>query len=580
MKKRPFQNENYTAFAAILLFLLCVLLVVLIHVNPGFKRHADAITPFFILQPDSVTEEAIPDYAGVRRTYTFTIPETNTVTTTGARLTFYLRHTIAQFSVEDSMLVVDLSEENDPHIGKTPGNYWVSFPVRPVYAGKTVCITLTPVYDSVRDEVPSFMIITRDTLLTLMELPQDGLLLVLALIAIAAGLFLALMVLAMPLDRRDKHRIFLLGTVTVTAGLWKLCGLPTVTLLLDYLGIHKEIWFTGAVSYLLMLVLSLRLLTAMRTDGENRTGMRCFYLSAGIAALLVLLQLLRLAELHAVLIWFGIGMAALHLISLLGQKPDRSELLWLLPFFISLGVDLLIYRVTGSMRGAPAFLIWIILNLFLRGFSFVREAINRERELRKKEEELRDARIQSMMNQIRPHFIYNTLTSIYVLCKDDPDRAGRVVSDFTDYLQANFTAIAATEPTSFEDELRHTQAYVAVESMLYGDKLQVEYDTEYLAFRLPPLTLQPIVENAVKHGVGRGQASGHITIRSRAVDGGAEIVVEDDGPGYLPDAAADAQHIGLQNVRERLEIMCGGTLKIAERSGGGTVVTACIPRTE
>ncbi len=578
MKKRLFRNESCAALITASVLLICILLVVLIHRNPGFVRHADALTPFFILQPDSEIEEAIPEYAGVRRTYTFTIPETNTVTTTGARLTFYLRHTIAQFSVEDSSLAVDLSEVDTPHIGKTPGNYWASMPMRPAYAGKTVRVTLTPVYDSVRDETPTFLIITRDALLTMMELPQDGLLLVLSLISAAAGLFLALMVLATPLDRKEKRRVFLLGAVTVTAGLWKLCGLPTVTLLLDYLGIHKEIWFTGAVSYLLMLVLSLRILTMMRKEADNRIGMLCFYLSAGIAALLVLLQILRLTELHEVLIWFGIGMAMLHLISLFGQKPGRSELLWLLPFFLTLGVDLLIYLITGSMRGAPAFLIWIMLNLFLGGFSFVREAINRERELRKKEEELRDARIQTTMNQIRPHFIYNTLTSIYVLCKDDPERAGRVVSDFTDYLQANFTAIAATEPTSFEDELRHTKAYIAVESILYGDRLCVEYDTKYLAFRLPPLTLQPIVENAVKHGVGSGQAQGHILIRSRAENGCAVITVEDDGPGIGP-APEDAEaHIGLANVKERLEIMCRGTLDTAPRLGGGTIVIVTIPR--
>ncbi len=578
MKKRLFFNEYRAALVTASVFLLCVLLVVLIHVNPGFVRHADAVTPFFILQPDSVLEEAIPDYAGVRRTYTFRIPETHTVTTTGARLTFYLRHTIAQFSVEDSSLAVDLSEEGTPHIGKTPGNYWASMPMRPAYAGKTVRVTLTPVYDSVRDETPVFLIITRDALLTMMELPKDGLLLVLSLVSVAAGLFLALIVLATPLDRQEKRRVFLLGAVTVTAGLWKLCGLPTVTLLLDYLGIHKEIWYAGVASYLLMLVLSLRILTMIRKDADNRIGMLCFYLSSGIAALLVLLQILRITELHEVLIWFGVGMAMLHLVSLFGQKPAQSELLWLLPFFLTLGIDLLIYFITGSMRGAPAFLIWIMLDLFLGGFSFAREAIRRERELRTKEEELRDARIQTMMNQIRPHFIYNTLTSIYVLCKDDPERAGRVVSDFTDYLQANFTAIAATEPASFEDELRHTKAYIAVESVLYGDRLCVEYDTKYLAFRLPPLTLQPLVENAVKHGLGGGQPYGHIMIRSRAENGCAVITVEDDGPGIGPESEDSEEHIGLANVRERLEIMCGGMLDAAPRMEGGTIVTVTIPQ--
>ena len=105
-------------------------------------------------------------------------------------------------------------------------------------------------------------------------------------------------------------------------------------------------------------------LSAMR---ESRVSAVCFYLSAAAAALVVLLQIFDLAELHELLVWYGLGMAVLHLVSLLGRKPTRRELLWLPPFFLALGIDLLIWRVTGSMRNAPAFLLWIMLNLFVRG---------------------------------------------------------------------------------------------------------------------------------------------------------------------------------------------------------------------
>ena len=135
--KRTCTYHSYLAEAAALaVCLLCVLLVTLIHLNPGFTYYSSAVTPYLILQPDSVREEAIPDYAGIRRTYTLTMPDSNTVTTTGARLTFYLRHTIAQYEVENSTIKNDMAEKDSPHIGRTPGNYWVSIPVRPAYAGK------------------------------------------------------------------------------------------------------------------------------------------------------------------------------------------------------------------------------------------------------------------------------------------------------------------------------------------------------------------------------------------------------------------------------------------------------------
>ena len=561
MKNSAFFRRHAAELAAGLIALLCLLLVLLIHRDPGFTNYANGVTPFTILQPESVTEEAVEDYAGLRRTYTFTLPEAESLTTVGARVSFYLRHTVAAYSIDGTSLSNDLSEEEGFHIGRTPGNYWVNIPLRPAYAGKTLRVTLTPVYAGVRDDTPTFLVITRDALLTMIELPRDGLLLMLSALAIAAGVFLALVALALPLGAGDRKRVFYLGAVTAAAGLWKLCGLPVLTLILDYRGLQKEIWFAGASAYLLMLVLSLRLLTVIRGDGENRIGQLCFCLSAAVAAALLGLQMLGVLELHEILIPFGVGMAILHAVSLLGKKPSRSELLWLLPFFLALIADLVIFYLNGSMQKAPVFLIWMILNLFVRGVGFVRGAILRERLLRRREEELRDEKIRAMMSQMRPHFIYNTLASIYELCREDPDQAMQVIDDFTVYLQANFNAITATELIPFSEELRHTKAYLAVETALHGDDFSVDYDLETAAFRLPPLTLQPIVENAVKHGLGPGYCPVHIAVRTRVVPEGVRILVENDGAPYDPAAEREAQG-GLRILRERLELMCGGTLSI------------------
>lgn len=552
---------------------LCLLLIVLIHIHPGHRRYARAVTPFFILHPDSVVEESIPDYAGIRRTYTFTLPESDTATTTGACLSAYLRHTWAQIRIEGGASDYDLSEDARPHIGHTPGSYWISIPLRPGCGGKTARVTLTPVYAGVRDEVPTFMVITRDALFSKIELPKDALLLSLGCFAAVSGLFLMLTSLVLPLEAMDRRHVFHIGAVAVLAGLWKLCGLPVLALMLDDLGIQKELWYTGAVSYVLMLVLSLRI-AALTDNRPRRLG---FCLSAALAALLVVMQMAGVWELHEALIWYGVVMAILHILSLLAQKPVRRELVWLCPFFLTLGADLVIYRVTGSMRAAPCFLIWLILHLFARGFGFVRQALRRESLLRTREAELRDSRVQSMMNQIQPHFIYNTLTTIHVLCRDDPGLAMQVIQDFTTYLQANFTAISATDPIAFSDELEHTRAYIAVESLRYGDRLHMDYDLRHTAFRLPPLTLQPLVENAVKHGLGRGVAPEHILVATRAEEGQSVIVVADDGPGIGPGADDSEVHVGLQNVRQRLELMCGGTLRVENASGGGTIVTITIP---
>ena len=178
--------------------------------------------------------------------------------------------------------------------------------------------------------------------------------------------------------------------------------------------------------------------------------------------------------------------------------------------------------------------------------------------------------------QMRPHFIYNVMTSIYYLVDTDPRAAKDAIRDFSKYLHQNFSAVVKTENIPFEEELAHTQAYLAIEKMRFGDRLDVTYDTQSTIFSLPPLTLEPIVENAVKHGMDPDCDTLHILIRTRAVEDGHEITVLNDGAEFKP-VESDTDGVSLKNVCERLEMMCGGTLRITPRDGGGAAVTLWIP---
>ena len=190
--------------------------------------------------------------------------------------------------------------------------------------------------------------------------------------------------------------------------------------------------------------------------------------------------------------------------------------------------------------------------------------------------EIAQQRASIMVLQMRPHFIYNTMTSIYCLYSQDPEKAQQMVMDFTTYLRKNFTAVASAAPIPFSSELEHTRAYLAVEQAQYAKSLTVEYDTPHTFFRVPPLTLQPIVENAVKHGRDPNAGPLHISIRTRKTDTGSEITVSDNGCGY--DPADDSEpHVALKNIRQRLRLMCGGSLSITPNDGGGTTVTVTIP---
>ena len=193
-----------------------------------------------------------------------------------------------------------------------------------------------------------------------------------------------------------------------------------------------------------------------------------------------------------------------------------------------------------------------------------------------RQREIANQRNSIMVLQMRPHFIYNTMTSIYCLCDQNPKLARQVIMDFTTYLRKNFTAIASAEPIPFTSELEHTRAYLAVEQAQYEDSLFVEYDTPHKFFRVPPLTLQPIVENAIKHGRDPYAGPFHILIRTKKTDAGSEIIVADNGRGFNPDDDSEP-HTALKNIQQRLKMMCGGSLTITPNDGGGTVVTVVIP---
>ena len=216
---------------------------------------------------------------------------------------------------------------------------------------------------------------------------------------------------------------------------------------------------------------------------------------------------------------------------------------------------------------------WCILFLEL----FLMQEQNRRYLLQK--EELAREKTRVTVMQMRPHFIYNTLMSIYYLCQEDVGKAQRVILDFSSYLHNNFTAIAREDNVPFHDELEHTRADLAVEKARFEDKLYVEFDTPVTVFKLPPLTLQPIVENAVKHGISPDLDPLYLTVRTEDTGEGVRLTVEDTGPGFAP-SDNDEPLIALDNIRRRLKAMCGGTLYIEPREGGGTKVTVFVPLQE
>ena len=192
--------------------------------------------------------------------------------------------------------------------------------------------------------------------------------------------------------------------------------------------------------------------------------------------------------------------------------------------------------------------------------------------------QLAESRIATMMSQIRPHFIYNTLGSIEQLCKLDPPKAGELVHNFAKYLRGNFGELDNPKPILMSQEIEHVRHYISIENVRFPD-MTFTFEMNSDDFHIPALTVQPIVENAIKHGLMKLQNGGMIHVATYETDTEYCISVEDDGVGFDTRALLDdRKHVGLRNIRERLKVMVNGTLEIESTIGVGTKVVVKIPK--
>jgi LytS/YehU family sensor histidine kinase len=195
------------------------------------------------------------------------------------------------------------------------------------------------------------------------------------------------------------------------------------------------------------------------------------------------------------------------------------------------------------------------------------------------EKELSELNTTLMISQIQPHFLYNALNTIKYTIKKDPKVAESSIIKFSNYLRANMDSLTQKEPIPIAKELVHVKNYIDIEQLRFGDRLKIEYDIDEIDFNIPALTIQPIVENAIKHGLMKLSKGGTIKVVSYETEQSYCIRVEDDGAGFDTTVLLDErEHVGLRNIRERLKAMVNGRLEIESVIGKGTKVLVTIPK--
>lgn len=577
-----------TIISAIAVAALIILLGVTDNAEVTQTRNENGFTCVENYKCQEIPDDNAP--IGIRKEYTFTLD--NNIDT-GTTLAFYTVHQYVEVWIEEEK-VFSIMPSTDKHMIKTVGSNWTMIPVYREDAGKEVRIEITPVYESFRNRQVDFLIgselaIYKDRLIK--DLPQ----LVLGIMAVFVGVVFACVAGYNIRKKKRGKSLFALGIFSVMMGFWRL----TDTRFTPFLRKDKPVLFF----YVSVTMLMLGMIPLMKwiEDYFTKKSRRILnYYCIGVASLCLIqliLQFLGVFDIRENLYvtHVAIGVGVILTIGVVIYErikfPQKAKMPLgnKLPFICFAGVlaDVIAFYIKGNSSGLVYSLFAFLFYIVFMGIATMNnysekelELAEKERQLAEKDRQLTDRRIASMMSQIRSHFIFNVLTTISTYCKLDPKKADNALVRFSRYLRKNINIIEEEGLIAFDMELEQLEDYIALEQLRFEDRILFEKQIETSSFEIPPLTIQPIVENAIKHGLIEPGKSGTICLHTKRKIGYVEITVTDDGIGFVPEKCEKEESVGIRNVRYRLEHMVGGALTIESVPGEGTRVTITIPTEE
>ncbi|MDY2888487.1 MAG: histidine kinase [Candidatus Caccosoma sp.] len=323
-------------------------------------------------------------------------------------------------------------------------------------------------------------------------------------------------------------------------------------------GVIKKITKIVKISFLLIIIISL-LLVALEIIG--------IYNILLIFVPLMIVTILFLLVCCISTILYG-NSSYLHYFFIVFLFASEIELFNLIFGFVKLGVII-----------KPTFLILFLVYLLSELRNLV---INQQRieEAKSLENELKNSRASLAISQIRSHFIFNVLNAISGLCKYDPIKADEMIICFSRYLRNNIDFINDDSLVPFSSEITHLNDYIKLEQMRFTNKIRFDCENNINDFLIPPLILQPLVENSIKHGLLKKAGGGCISLNITKEGEYVAIVLKDDGIGFDTSKARNVNSIGIENVRFRLKNSINGMLDIESTINKGTTIIIVFPYME
>lgn len=559
------------------------LLIVAVLVASGFAHdfivRERAEGSFALVENAVLTQRNASDApTGVVNEYRFTLGDT----CHADALAFFINHHHISVYIDGSCVY---RVTGNGKLFRTTGGVYAVIPLTEDDSGKEVLVALSPLYANYQNESVDILIGSEAAIyrsVFLQAIPE----MVLSLCIVLTGLFLLSIAIYQTVRQNYISRMYAVGALSIFAGIWRFTYGKFIYLLLPE---HAVAVYTLSVISLMVIALAMLNCAEMPDRTRGKTAIRCASVAYCLIYLTQLaLQLFGICDLrqcltatHVTLLASAVVLFVSGLISWTRKAQGAGRLLgrsysWLLG--VGVIVDLLLYYFSDSSAGMLITLAAILIYSLMEGIRLFLHYIRQKSELEEMQTHLMLSRTTTMMSQIRSHFVFNILNAISGMCKYDPEKADETVVRFARYLRANISIMENDANIPFATDLQQLEDYVMLEQVRFGDKLEFYTDIETDDFLIPPLILQPVVENAIKHGVSKKLGNGTIILRTRDTGASIVITVEDDGVGFDMAELDKPTSVGIRNIRFRLEQLVNGTLELQSRVGIGTTATITIPK--
>ena len=460
---------------------------------------------------------------------------------------------------------------------------WNLVPIDAEYAGQLLTITQVSDYSRYAGVFDRVYAGSRDALRYL-QWRENGWGVILSAVLILLCLGLSIVVISARRHLKDHPQLLYYEIFAVTITLWNLSGNP---LLASYMGMNYMFWLVHMLMRMLLPVVWLLLLRTYMQTKRLLQLVDLGILAAGIGyVILTVLQVLGLLEFavtyEAVNVVCGIGFVLYTVCLILGWlKYRKAELRGLAVSNLVLCIAGLIrlfvrpnhlYQLEGTFWQISV-MVYCYLLLAAVIETYIRSVKQKVNQIEGEYQSQR-AEAVAMMN---PNFLFATLNLILTLVKKGSGQAAKLIFAFSEYLRYNLNSIREDTLIQFEEELSHIKTYLEIQQLRMPE-MELQIEDKFHEFYVPSRSLEAIVENAVKHGIGKNENRGKVIIRSYERRDSYAVQIVDEGVGFDTDMLYRKETpTGMKRIRERLEKI-GAVLEVVSRPGKGTIVTVRFPK--